>query len=261
MKYACFAKLRDMDMVSKLGFDGVELDMNEIRALSKPETKKLRERLTELNLEPCSCSWLLPNSVHICDKGFDRDAWLRQFDPDGEKLAMLGCKTVVFASGPIRTVGNDGETPGKKEIINDFILKTAKVFKRHGVRVALETVCFDYTDYLTYLHESAEICRLPEAENIYLLSDIRHLVRAGDEPDDICRFADRIIHAHIDNPITIQRIMPLPGDGYRYELFLRRILQTRTEWLSYETADEGDMMKNGPVSLRYIQSLVEKLSV
>lgn len=114
MKYACFAKLRDMEKVSKLGFDGVEIDMNEIRTLSEPETQKLRERLTKLNLVPCSCSWLLPNTVHICDLGFDRDAWLRQFDADGEKLATLGCKTVVFASGPIRTVGNDGETSKKK---------------------------------------------------------------------------------------------------------------------------------------------------
>ena len=84
-------------------------------------------------------------------------------------------------------------------------------------------------------------------------------MRAGDEPDDILRYAELIIHAHIDDPIGIKRLAPLPQDGYSYEFFLRRVLKTRAGWISFECHDEPDWPGDGPVSLAYVRALVDKL--
>ncbi len=256
MKYACFAKARDLERVKRTGFDGTELDLCELRRLDEREYAGLKEKLSDLGLKVCAFSWIMENTLHICDPAFDREAWLRQFARDARRVAGLGCGTVVFAAGPIRRVGGDAGAPARKEAINAFILKAAEAFAGHGVRMALETVCFDYTDYLTALEESAALCA--GGENLYLLTDIRHLVRAGDEPDDILRFADRIIHAHIDQPVRPERVAPLPGDGYRYDFFIRRVVQTRAQWLSFECHDEPDWEWHGPVSLDYIKSLADK---
>ena len=258
MKYACFAKIGDLERVKQVGFDGVELDLCQLRSLSEREYTELKEKLSELGLQVCAFSWIMENTVHICDPAFDREGWLRWVGQDARRVAGLGCNIVVFAAGPIRSVGADSDTPAKKRTVNAFILEAAKVFARHGVRVALETVCFDYTDYLTALEESAGLCA--EGENLYLLTDIRHLLRAGDEPDDILRFADLIIHAHIDNPIKIERVAPLPADGYHYSFFIRRVVRSGARWLSFECHDEPDWLRNGPISLGYIQSLVNKYS-
>ena len=149
----------------------------------------------------------------------------------------------------------------KSQVINSFIRDTAQVFKTYGVKVALETVCGDYTDYLMYLRQSAEVCGDSEESNIYLLTDIRHLVRAGDEPNDILKYRQKIIHAHIDNPINERRFAPMPDDGYNYEFFVRRVLQTGAEWISYECHDEVDWYVSGPASLDYIRSLVGKIEM
>lgn len=258
MKYACFAKICDLERVKQVGFDGVELDLCQLRRLDEREYAGLKEKLSELGLRVCAFSWIMENTIHICDPAFDREGWLGQFQRDARRIAGLGCDIVVFAAGPIRSVGADSGTPAKKKTVNAFILDAAKVFAEHGVRVALETVCFDYTDYLTALEESAALCA--EGKNLYLLTDIRHLVRAGDEPDDIVRFAGSIIHAHIDNPIKIERVAPLPGDGYRYDFFIRRVASCNARWLSFECHDEPDWARNGPISLNYIKSLVDKYS-
>ena len=258
VKFASFAKLRDLERFAKLGFDGVELDSCELRRLSAGELAALRRRLDDLGLEVCACSWIMENTVHICDAAFDRAGWLAQFERDGEMLAQLGCPTMVFAAGPIRTVGRDESSARKAEIIDGFIRDTAQVFKRAGVKIALETVCGDYTDYLMQLRDSARLCADPAESNIYLLTDIRHLVRAGDEPDDILRYRDKIIHAHIDNPIGVKRMVPMPHDGYSYEFFIRRVVETQSGWLSFECHDEGDWPHDGPISLAYIRGLVEK---
>lgn len=256
MKYACFAKICDLERVKRVGFDGVELDLCELRRLDEREYAGLKEKLTALGLQVCAFSWIMENTLHICDPAFDQDAWFEQFERDAQRVAGLGCDIVVFAAGPIRRVGADAGTAERKRIINAFIIQSAKAFARYGVRLALETVCFDYTDYLTGLEESAALCA--QGENLYLLTDIRHLVRAGDEPDDILRFADIIIHAHIDQPVKVERVAPLPGDGYQYAFFIRRVVQTHAQWLSFECHDEPDWERHGPVSLDYIKSLVDQ---
>ncbi len=83
-------------------------------------------------------------------------------------------------------------------------------------------------------------------------------MRAGDEPDDILRYANQIIHAHIDNPIGVKRVAPLPDDGYNYEFFIRRVAQTAAEWISFECHDEPDWLRDGPVSLGYVRALTER---
>jgi len=258
VKYASFAKLEDLELYQSVGFDGVELDGCQLRRLNDEEFQALKQRLKTLGLEVCACSWIMENTVHICDSAFDRDGWLGQFCRDAARLAELGCPVMVFAAGPIRTVGHDEDTPRKKEIINAFILKTAEIFGAYGVKLALETVCGDYTDYLTALSQSAQLCQAPGAQNLYLLTDIRHLVRSGDDPDDILRYQDRIIHAHIDNPIDRARHLPLPSDGYSYDFFLRRVVQTRSQWISFECHDEVHWLTQGAAALAYIRSLVEK---
>lgn len=258
MKFASFAKLRELETFSALGFDGVELDSCELRRLDDGQFDALIARLRALGLEACACSWIMENTVHICDGAFDREGWLEQFERDGERLARMGCPVMVFAAGPIRTVGRDSESGRRARRIDGFIRDTARVFKSHGVKIALETVCGDYTDYLTQLRQSAELCGDSAESNIYLLTDIRHLVRAGDEPDDILRYADQIIHAHIDNPIGVKRVAPMPDDGYNYEFFIRRVAQTAAEWISFECHDEPDWLRDGPVSLNYVRALTDR---
>lgn len=256
MKYACFGKISDLERIKRDGFDGVELDLCQLRRLDEQGYGGLKKKLSDLGLQACAFSWIMENTLHICDPAFDREGWLSQFERDARRVAGLGCDIVVFAAGPIRRVGADGGTADRKKRINAFIAESARAFARHGVRLALETVCFDYTDYLTALEESAALCA--QEENLYLLTDIRHLVRAGDEPDDILRFADIIIHAHIDQPVKVERTAPLPGDGYRYDFFIRRVVRTRAQWLSFECHDEPDWAAHGPVSLSYVKSLVDK---
>lgn len=258
MKFASFSKLSELELFASVGFDGVELDSCELRRLDDAQFSRLRSRLGRLGLEVCACSWIMENTVHICDPAFDRAGWLEQFRRDAARLAQLGCPVMVFAAGPIRTVGRAQDSARRAEHINGFIRDTAQVFKAAGVKVALETVCGDYTDYLMHLSESAGLCGDPEESNLWLLTDIRHLVRAGDEPDDILRFAPLIIHAHIDEPISVERRAPLPGDGYSYDFFIRRVLRTRSEWISFECHNEADWPGNGPVSLAYIRRLTEK---
>lgn len=259
MKYASFSKLGELELFASVGFDGVELDSCELRRLDDAQFSRLRSRLGRLGLEVCACSWIMENTVHICDPAFDRRGWLERFRKDAERLSQLDCPVMVFAAGPIRTVGRGAGSAAKAESINGFIRDTAQVFAERGVKLALETVCGDYTDYLMRLSQSAELCEEPEKSNIWLLTDIRHLVRAGDEPDDILRYAELIIHAHIDDPIGIKRLAPLPQDGYSYEFFLRRVLKTRAGWISFECHDEPDWPGDGPVSLAYVRALVDKL--
>lgn len=258
MRYACFGKAKDLEWIRHVGFEGVEMDLCQLRHMTDSEYTDLKRRLNALNLQVCAFSWILENNIHICDPAFGRENWLIQFEEDARRVAGLGCDKVVFAAGPIRRVGNDTDTPRKVEIINRFILDSAIAFGKHGVKLVLETVCCDYTDYLTALKDSAKLCE--EGDNLYLLCDVRHLVRAGDEPDDIVRFAKHIIHGHIDNPIPIPRVAPLPSDGYCYVPYLRRIIQTNAQWLSFECHDEPDWQNNGPISLDYIKTLVDKLS-
>ena len=53
MKFASFAKLRELETVSALGFDGVELDSCELRRLDDGQFDALIARMRALGLEAC----------------------------------------------------------------------------------------------------------------------------------------------------------------------------------------------------------------
>ena len=118
-----------------------------------------------------------------------------------ERAAAVGCKTVVFGSGGARNIPDGMELSEAKRRIADMADRFCQIALPHGIRIAIEPLRAQETNFIHTLSDAAEIsAMLPNCANLGVNPDIYHMLEGGEPFDELSKLGNRLLHVHICAP-------------------------------------------------------------
>jgi sugar phosphate isomerase/epimerase len=260
MKFGCFGNLSDYDTIEALGFDSIELSLEEINTLSDEEFNTLRQRSNARYCKPHVISRLIPLEERIGNINFDEEYWLLFFRKGAERTVALGGHMWVFGCGKPRCLPEtEPDRSFVRNKVDAFILKMADILSIYNILLLLEPLGNAYSNYIGTICEAVSFIERYRHKNIATMCDLRHMVSRGENFETLPNFCTHIRHAHIDCPVGEKRIFPRENDGYDYANFfstLRRMNYSGI--LTIEAPDCKDLYAEGEECLSFLKNMTVK---
>jgi sugar phosphate isomerase/epimerase len=67
----------------------------------------------------------------------------------------------------------------------------------HKITLAIEALNKGETNFINYLHESAEIVEAVKHPNLKMICDIYHALKENDPASELVRYKEHLVHCHI----------------------------------------------------------------
>jgi len=259
MRLGCFGKIKDIDGAAAAGFDYIELDLFEL--ISQPEERFqcVRRSLCDAQIGADACSWVMPIDADLTAPARQPSIWREYLIKGAERSRALG--TVIWPLGSGRGRGMkpaNGSEAQQKERFQAFFAELCEIAASYGIQVALEPLGPSYSNYIQTLEQAVLFLQGSGIQSAKASCDLRHMYASGDPLESIDRYAEYIIHTHIDYPLGDRRVFPLPDDGFDYTDYIRRIQKTKATRLSVEALQEPDLSVGRP-SVTYLREMIKKV--
>lgn len=224
MKLGCFGKILDLEAIEKAGFDTAELDFCEIAALPEAAWEKFCVLAERSSLTFEVLSGLLPLNVRIFEDNFDWNGWLLHVRRGCERALRLGTKLVPFGAGKCRSIpAGCRNRRACEEKLEGFVKDICDIFSDYGMTLVIEPLGPANSNYLNRIEEAEAFALRILRDNCKIMCDLRHMVKNQEAFEEILRYGDGILHAHIDYPLGEQRLFPEEHDGYDYRPYIRAL--------------------------------------
>lgn len=258
MRFGCFGTARDIETVAQAGFDFIELNLRELIGLQEAEFQNVCARLHACSLGADAVSWILPTDLDLTAPETDYEDWRAYIDTGIERALAIGARLWPVGSGRGRSMkAENGSESEQRERVRSFFAQLAEQTAPAGIRILLEPLGPDYSNYLQTLEQTAAFLQTIPAENLKTMCDLRHMTASGDPLCEIERWADQIAHAHIDLPLGKKRLFPRPDDGFDYTEYFRLLQRAGIPRLSVEALHEENLLE-GRESLTFMRKLLQK---
>lgn len=220
---SCFGYFCNLDDIAAAGYDLIELHNRELMDMDEKQFLMAKKQLDQ---SPVSCLVVnnpLPLDVQIASPEFDIEFYTRYLQKGARRVSALGAKYWNFGNGFARTLPpNDPRANDKLMHVFDLM---SEIAQEHGLRVLVEPLAKSITNKWNTLEETMAFIRESTHQNLDTFVDMRWQLEEKQSYDDLYRYSDQIVHAHIDNPNTDYahkkiRIVPKLNDGYDYSGFL-----------------------------------------
>ncbi len=256
MRLGCFGTVKDIEDISKAGFDFIELNLKELISLSKEQFRGVQSRLTAAGLGVDACSWVMPIEADLTAPDLDFDTWQGYLKTGAERSAALGTVVWPLGSGKGRSFkpGNGSEA-AQEARFSAFVASMAEVAREFGIRIAIEPLGPLYSNCLQTIGQSVRFVQGMGAPDIGTMCDLRHMTASTDPISEIEKYKDWVLHTHIDFPFGEKRLFPRRTDGCDYSNYIRHILRTPSPRLSVEALHEPDLA-SGADSVAYLRELL-----
>lgn len=224
MKFGCFGFIRHIPLIERAGFDTAELDFCEIAALSEEDFRQVLQQSKESSLDYSVFSGLIPLTERFHSESFDRAYWLEHIRNGTERVSQLGASMIPFGAGKCRSIP-DGCTDrnAAKERILGLISDICGILKPYGITLVIEPLGPANSNYINYLAEAVQFVSVLNLPNCKTMCDLRHMHKLGEDMDEIVKYRDSVLHAHIDYPEGEKRFFPKITDGFDYAPYFRAL--------------------------------------
>ncbi len=156
----------------------------------------------------------VPGHLKSTGPNVDMDALLAYVKVVMSRAQQLGITTIAYGSGGSRKL-DDGVVPA--EAMDQFagiVRDMAPIAQAHGITIVIEPLHNAECNFINSLQEGAEIVVKADHPNVKLLADFYHMLRDGEDPEEIVRFGDMIRHVHLAE--EAERTAPgVAGDDFR----------------------------------------------
>lgn len=219
MKLGCFGYLENFFAIEAAGYDHAELDVLEIMKLDDGQYRELRSGIKNSPVICDTYNTMIPLNCSIISSDFDEAYW-REFSKIGAyKTAELGAKYYVFGNGHARRIPEAGDIAGGREKVLGFLNTLCDITEEYGITMLIEPLSTRFSNFMLSIKEAVDVIRELGRKNLMTMVDMRHMVTTGESFDEIIKYKDYVVHAHIDNPLHTERYFPRIGDGYDYQPF------------------------------------------
>ena len=256
MQFGCFATIKDIETLAQAGFDFAELNLREIIALGEAEFQQVLSRMKTSGLDADVISWILPSDLDLTSADTCYEDWRSYIALGIRRSLALGATRWPIGNGWSRCMKpENGPEELQQQRLRAFFSELARQTAEAGIRLLMEPLGPDYSNYLLTLEETADFAASLPGDNVAIVCDLRHLTRSGVPLSDIEKYADRIAHAHIDIPVGSRRRFPRPDDGYDYSEYFRILNRVGMQRLSVEALHEETLL-DGKESIAYMRRLL-----
>lgn len=229
VKLSVNAPLDNLEVVERAGFDCIEPSNTDI---AKMTPMRFQEHVWRLQDSPVDCKVIdnpIPCAVSFSSPEWDIQKWMDYLKLSAYRCAALGAEYWCFGNGGSRRLPEDED--GKvRTMVNMYaaVSASADIAKEYGVKVIVEPLGPSVTNYLCNLPETIAFVKELNRSNVFTMVDYRWEYEQNRPASDLYRYADMIVHAHIDNPGTdyltqkIRKVQRL-DDSFDYTPFLNFI--------------------------------------
>jgi sugar phosphate isomerase/epimerase len=143
------------------------------------------------------CNVLFPGSIKIAGPEADENKVLSYLESVLRRANAAGVPNLILGSGGARRLP---EGYDKKRAMDDFVLLTGKMAalaSKYNVRIILENLNSTETNFLTTLHDAAEVVRRVNHPNLRLNADIYHMMKEDEPAAEIVRAGKLIVYCEI----------------------------------------------------------------
>jgi len=257
MKFGCFGFTNQIEMIEKLGYDCIELDLSEIVSMSEREVSSLRRRVEASRLGFEVFSGLIPLTVRFHAPDFDETYWLEHIRTAARRAAALGCVMIPFGAGKCRSIPEDCPSiQTAKDHVTHLVRTISDIVGEHGITLVVEPLGPANSNYVNTIPEAEAFLRTVNRSNCLTMCDLRHMHKQDEPLCHIPQYATKIRHAHIDYPQGTARLFPQEGDGYDYAPYFQALRDAGyNAILTIEATAYTDFEREAGSALAYLQKL------
>lgn len=223
VKLSVNAPLKNSSILRRTGFSHIEPSNTDLMQMTSLDFEKAAEDMKENGLLCQVIDNPIPCSVSLSDPAWDIRKWMSYLKQSGIRAQALGAKYWCIGNGASRMLGDD---PAR--VMNNFyemVDVCAEVGGAYGLDMIVEPLGPSVTNYLLNLEETAAFVKEIGQKNVFTMVDYRWEYEQGRPIADLYRYAELIVHAHIDDPRTDyagtkMRRPPASDDGVNYSPFL-----------------------------------------
>lgn len=224
MKIGGFGRISDYEKIKAAGFDYAELDLPEIEALSEEAFEAFCKKVEQEKFPVLTGSRALPIAQPwFFTEQYALDTWRDYMVNACARAKKLGIQKIIIGNGKARWLLDESSIQKESNFIELLSLFTT-ICQENGIEMILEPLGPDYSNYINTLPEAVRVVKATGNKNLFIMADMRHMVRGGEPYEHIAQCAEYLHHFHIDNPETFPaRPWPSTEDGFDYASFLNAI--------------------------------------
>ena len=198
------------DAIAQAGFDYLETQLSLIAALDKSDYERFKKELAAAGLPVRAGLLLFANELALVTDDMDINAITAHADRVLGIANDLGAELVVFGSGGTRKVKDGMDRGAVYKRMQQIIESCDPIAGKHGVKIALEPLCFKETNMINSVGEAADLINSVKTSNTGAVCDWYHVRMNNMSLKDVLAYRDMVVHLHIAYPDG--RKMPTSAD-------------------------------------------------
>lgn len=122
------------------------------------------------------------------------------------RAKTLGAQIAVFGSGAARRIPEGMEKERAKERFAEVLCLLGDMAKRSGMKLALEPLRYQETNFINTLQDGIEICEYAGHPNVGITLDFFHFYSNGESLESVPEAKKYIWHTHLARPNPDRKI-------------------------------------------------------
>ena len=192
-------KIEYVPLLKEMGYDYVELPLNELAQLSEEEFHKFLDAFRKIGLPCRACNDFMPSEFQIVGDNITAPEIIMEYiERAMDRVRQLGASYTVFGSPWSRSCPEGFPTEKAFQQIAEFLRTAGDAALRHGAVIVIEHNNHGETNMLNHFSDAVRMARTVGHPGVKVLCDYYHLRVEQDLPDILMDGGEEYLrHTHI----------------------------------------------------------------
>jgi sugar phosphate isomerase/epimerase len=191
-----------MDNDSLLYASGFRLTGTTVESLISPTLpdSMFLKKIVQAKKMKCTiymCNVLFPGAIKIAGPAVEEPVVLDYLESVLQRAKEAGIKNLILGSGGARRIPEGYDMVKAKTDFVALARKMATLAEQYQVRIILENLNSSETNFLTRLHDAADIVRQVDHPNFRLNADIYHMMRENESAEEIVNAGNLLVYVEL----------------------------------------------------------------
>jgi D-psicose/D-tagatose/L-ribulose 3-epimerase len=244
--------INQIDAVKAAGFDYIDLRTSEVAALSDADYAQLTAKLKQIGLPVLDTYLFVPGNIKLTGPNVDKDQQMAYVRLALDRVSKLGARVVAMGSGPARSYPDGFPKDQAYAQLVDFCKRLGPEARARNIVIAIEPLRPQESNLIGSLAEGLDFINAVNDPNIQLNLDYYQFEMVKEDPRDILKAGDHIVHIHMANPNG--RVLPLRWDEYNYAPLFTTLQKIGYDREMGVEASSTDFAKEAPESIAFLRA-------
>ncbi len=224
MKIGLCTPVQQADIAAKVGFDYVEENVQNLLMAEAPDEAfaPILKAAQNAPLPTIAANCFLPGALKCTGPVVDLERIVRYAGTAFRRARQVGMRYIVFGSGGSRQIPEGFELAQARDQFLTCLKRIAPLAEENDIMIVVEPLHKKECNFINSLAEGAWFVEAANHPHVRLLADFYHMLKDGEDPNEIVVHGKWIQHAHVAE--CEGRLAPGSG-GEDFVPFLRALKQ------------------------------------